>query len=132
MVDSWLDRFDIVYTTPKLDVEPASAMARQRFGLVVQKARLGACNDLVVLLDGEDLPSVVHAAFFADAMRETGFSAVGAEGNLDAFIAVCGVAGADPSLAYFALLNSHDSLLLGSSRSPRLPPPRPLGSYLDF
>ena len=59
------------------------------------------------LLDCNDLLSIIHAAMLADAMGKAWFSATLANGCLDAFIAICGMAHADFALADFTLLNGH-------------------------
>ena len=58
--------------------------------------------------DGNDLPTVVVAAFFADAVGEASFATGGAAGHLYALISVCRFADTHCAFADFALLNSHD------------------------
>ncbi len=61
-------------------------------------------------LDLDDLLSVIHAAGFANPVREAGCAAAGADCNLDALVAVCCMALANYTLADFTLLNGHFSL----------------------
>ena len=61
----------------------------------------------VLVLDLDDLLSVIHAAGFANPVWKASCPAAGANCGLDALVAVCRVAFAYYTLADFTLLNSH-------------------------
>ena len=61
-------------------------------------------------LNLDDLLSVIHTAGFANPVWEAGCAAAWADCNLNALVAVCGMALANYTLADFTLLNGHFSL----------------------
>jgi len=62
---------------------------------------------LLVLLERQNLSSIIHTAFFANAVGEASGAAIRAQCDLHAFVTVGGMTRTNRTLADFTLLNCH-------------------------